>query len=87
MRKLCRSRRAACATPAGLAGRRFGALFVAVSFRMPAAPLEGKAGAGNQFCHVSAAFWAFVYRIIGKFAAQFEAVAAGVALVFIDRHW
>jgi hypothetical protein len=54
---------------------------------MPATTLEGKAGAGDQFCHFSAAFGTFIDGIIGKFPAQFEPVVAGVALVFIDRHW
>jgi hypothetical protein len=54
---------------------------------MPATPLEGKGGAGNQFCHFSTAFGTFFDRVIGKLPAQFESVTAGVALVFIDRHW
>jgi hypothetical protein len=54
---------------------------------MPATPLEGKAGAGNEFRYFSTAFWAFAYRDIGKFAAQFKPIAAGVALVFIHWHW
>jgi hypothetical protein len=55
---------------------------------MPTASLEGKAGAaGNQFCYFSTTFGAFAYRIIGKLPAQFELVVAGIALVFIDRHW
>jgi hypothetical protein len=54
---------------------------------MPATPLEGKGGAGNQLCHFTAAFGTYFDRIIGKLPAQLEPFAAGIALIFVDRHW
>jgi hypothetical protein len=55
---------------------------------MPTSPFQGEAASvGDQFCNFSTAFWALAYRFIGKLPAQFKAVGAGVALVFIDRHW
>jgi hypothetical protein len=55
---------------------------------MPTSPFQGEAaGVGDQFCHFSAAFGTFINRVIGKLPAQFKAVVAGVALVFIDWHW
>ena len=87
-RILAGSRGAACASATGLACGRCAAFFVAVPLRMPASPFEGEAaGAGDQFCYYSTAFWALAYRFIGKLPAQFKAVVAGVALVFIDWHW
>jgi hypothetical protein len=86
-RILAGSRGAACASATGLAWGRCATFLVAVSLRMPTSPFQGEAGAGDQFCHFSTAFWALGYRVIGKLPAQFKAVVAGVALVFIDRHW
>jgi hypothetical protein len=54
---------------------------------MPATSLEGKGGAGNQFCHFSAAFGTFFQRVIGKLPAQLKMVAAGITLIFINWHW
>jgi hypothetical protein len=87
MLSLAAGRGTACASATGLAGGSSGAFFVAVSLVMPPAPLKGESGAGDQFCNFSPAFGAFVYRVIGKLPAQFETVAAGIALVFVHGHW
>jgi hypothetical protein len=87
-RILAGSRGAACASATGLACGRCAPFLVAVSLRMPTSPFQGEAtGVGDQFCYFSTAFWALTYRGIGKLPAQFKAVVAGVALVFIDWHW
>jgi hypothetical protein len=59
---------------------------VAVSFRGPAAPFEGKRRGGNLFFYFTAAFRAFPCGRIGEFLTEFKNVAAGVALIFIERH-
>ena len=57
-----------------------------VAFSVPATPLEGESGAGDHFDDVSATFRTLLCGGVGELLAQFESVAAGVALVFVDRH-
>jgi hypothetical protein len=53
---------------------------------MPPSSFKAEAGAGDLFCHFTAAFWANINRLIGKLPAQFKLIAAGVAFVFVNRH-
>ena len=82
----CRCRRAPCTTASGRTGGSFCRFRGTVSFCIPTSTFKGESRVGNQFPDLPATFRAFLCRFIGKLLAQFELIAAGLALVFVNGH-